>query len=266
MMPRLGVLRGVLLAGLLAAGPAVAPAAPGGLRRVTAGRADLRAGPSETADVRGRIEAGEQRLEPEREDDWHNVRIMRTGEEGWIAGRLVEPVASGEPGRSRAGGTGSGDDGTLVFREEGRATVYGDELQGRRTASGQRLDQDKPVAAHPALPLGSKATVVNPDTGKRAEVEVVDRGPHAEGLDVDLSKRAVEAIGLAEEVREKGRAEVRIEATEGQGEKAIDTPEEADQVEGQLRKAREEAARKGTLQPEVTLDLESPQEEAAGGR
>ena len=153
-----------------------------------------------------------------------------------------------------------------MFREEGQATVYGDELQGRKTASGQRLDQNKPVAAHPALPLGSKATVVDPATGKRAEVEVIDRGPHTEGLDIDLSTSAAEAIGITEEVREKGRAEVRIEATEGQVEEAIDTPEEADQVEGQLRKARKEAARKGTPQPVVTLDLESSQEEAASGR
>ena len=260
----LRLLRGVVCAGLLTAGAAIALAAPGDLHRVTAERANLRAGPSQLAEVRGRTERGEQLLELKREGDWYGVRIMRTGEEGWIAGDLVERVAPSKPGDAAGGRVD--DDGTLVFREEGQATVYGDELQGRKTASGERLDQNKPVAAHPKLPLGSEATVLNPDTGKKVEVEVIDRGPHAKGLDIDLSKAAAKAIGLTEEIRKEGRAEVRIEATKEQVEEAIDTPKEVDEVEKQLKAARREAAREGTPQPKVTPDLEPPQGTTAGSR
>jgi rare lipoprotein A len=160
----------------------------------------------------------------------------------------------------------AGDDGRVVFREEGRASVYGDEFQGRRTASGERFDQAKPVAAHPELPLGSAATVVNPETGARVEVEVVDRGPHAKGRIVDLSEAAATRLGVEEEVRREGDAEVRIEATEGQVEEAIESPKEVRKVEKQLEEARREAAADGTPQPRVGVDLEAPQEEAGAAR
>jgi rare lipoprotein A (peptidoglycan hydrolase) len=103
----------------------------------------------------------------------------------------------------------------VVFRERGEASVYGDELQGRRTASGARFDQREPMAAHPELPLGSQATVTNPETGRKVEVEIVDRGPHVEGRVLDLSEGAVRRLGVAREIREEGDAEVLIEATSG---------------------------------------------------
>ena len=64
------------------------------------------------------------------------------------------------------------------------------------------------------------------------------------------------------EIRKEGEAEVRIEATEGQVEKAIESPEEVTKVEQQLKQARKEAAQDGTPQPKTKLDLEAPQEEA----
>ena len=156
---------------------------------------------------------------------------------------------------------GADDDGRLVFREEGRATVYADKFQGRRTASGARFDQGRPMAAHPELPLGSKATVTDPGTGRKVEVEVVDRGPYAGDHDIDLSKSAAKRLGIAEAVREEGSAAVRIEASEGQVEAAIDGPAKVGRVERRRRAAREAAAREGTPQPEVRLDLEAPREQ-----
>jgi hypothetical protein len=82
------------LAGLLAFGAAgLAEAAPGDLHRVSAERANLRAGPADNSNVRGQIERGEQLIELTREGDWYGVRVMRTGEEGWVFGNLVEQVA-----------------------------------------------------------------------------------------------------------------------------------------------------------------------------
>ena len=73
-----------------------------------------------------------------------------------------------------------------------------------------------------------------------------DRGPHAKGRDLDLSEAAARRLGIEEEVRREGDAEVRIEATEGQVEEAIDGPGEVGKVEEQLRDARKEAAADGT--------------------
>jgi rare lipoprotein A (peptidoglycan hydrolase) len=267
-MPHLRTFRDAALAGLLAVGPAAAArAAPGDLHRVAAEQVNLRAEPSEDATVRRQVGRGEELLELKREGDWYAVRVSRTGEEGWVSGDLVERVARGTPDqpppRRTAAPSGKGEDGQPVFREEGEASVYGDEFQGKRTASGERFDQAKPQAAHPELPLGSEVTVTAPDTGKKVEVEVVDRGPHAKDRDLDLSEAAARKLGVLPEIRREGEAEVRIEATKGQVEEAIDGPEEVGKVEEQLEEARKEAAEDGTPQPRVRVDLEAPQEEAA---
>jgi rare lipoprotein A (peptidoglycan hydrolase) len=274
-MLRLRLLRGGALAGLLAAASATALAAPGDLHRVTAERANIRAEPSEDATLQHQIERGDEVLEVKREGDWYGVRVLRTGEEGWIHHGLIERSArttlSTPPqpavkasGPNDGGGAEerAGDDGQVVFREEGKAFVYGDELQGERTASGKRFDQHEPTAAHPELPLGSEVTVINPDTGKKIEVEITDRGPHSKSHDLDLSEAAARGLGVLPEIRKEGEAEVRIEATEGQVEQAIESPKEVTKVEQQLKEARKEAAQDGTPQPKARLDLEAPQEEA----
>ena len=149
----------------------------------------------------------------------------------------------------------AGDDqGRPVFRQEGRASIYGNEAQGKRTASGERFDQRKPLAAHRTLPLGSEATVKSRKTGKRVRVKVVDRGPTAPGRAIDLSMAAARRLGIAEE----GVAPVEIEATKGQVERAIGGPQEAPRVEKQLGEARREAAREGTPQPEPVPKLDPP--------
>jgi hypothetical protein len=56
---------------------------------------------------------------------------------------------------------------------------------------------------------------------------------------------------------------VLIEATRDQVEEAIDTPGDERKVEKQLREARREAAKDGTPQPRVAIDLEPPQGPAA---
>lgn len=139
----------------------------------------------------------------------------------------------------------------LVYREEGEASYYADRFDGKKTASGERFDQDKLTAAHPALPLGSEVTVRNPDTGKEVQVEVNDRGPYAGDRDIDLSKAAAKELGITKE----GVAAVEIEATKAQVERAIDSPNEQPEVEKDLAQARKEAARDGTPQPKPVLEL-----------
>ena len=92
--------------------------------------------------------------------------------------------------------------------ETGVASWYGDEFQGRITASGKPFDDRKLTAAHRTLPLNTRARVTNLETGRSVEVKVNDRGPYINGRVIDLSTRAAEELGMTE----RGLARVEITA------------------------------------------------------
>jgi len=161
---------------------------------------------------------------------------MRLGRCALVALLLSDQALAQEPG-------------TVVFQEEGKASFYGDELTGQKTASGAKYDPDAMTAAHPTLPLGTAVTVTDPATDKQVEVEINDRGPFTKGRDIDLSKGAAEKLGIAG----KGVADVKIEATKQQVEQAIGAPAEAPKVQDQLDTARRAAAAEGTPQPSRVL-------------
>ena len=93
-------------------------AAPGDIHRVSgADVVNLRAGPTEASNIRGRVDQGDEVIELTRDGNWIGVRVLQTGEEGWIYGGLLERVAQSGllPGD---GGTGaSGDAGFLQLSE-----------------------------------------------------------------------------------------------------------------------------------------------------
>ncbi len=85
---------GLLAFGVIALAGVPAGAAPGDIHRVAhAETVNLRAGPSNQANVRGTVQQGDQVIELTRSDNWLGVRVLRTGEEGWIFDQLLEPVA-----------------------------------------------------------------------------------------------------------------------------------------------------------------------------
>ena len=86
--------------------------------------------------------------------------------------------------------------GHAAKRRVGKASVYHDHFQGRKTATGEIFSQHKLTAASRDLPLGSKATVTNRENGKSVDVEVNDRGPYVDGRVIDLSKTAAKQIGV----------------------------------------------------------------------
>jgi rare lipoprotein A len=98
-------------------------------------------------------------------------------------------------------------------QQEGMASVYSKDFDGKRTASGERYDSRALTAAHRTLPLGTQIRVTNLDNGKSVGVRVNDRGPHVRGRIVDLSSRAAAALGFS-----TGVARVRIEVL-GRGER-----------------------------------------------
>ena len=79
-------------------------AAPGDIHRVAgADVVNLRAGPSDESNIRGRVDQGDEVIELTGEGNWVGVRVLDTGEEGWIFGGLLERVAQsgllpGDPG------------------------------------------------------------------------------------------------------------------------------------------------------------------------
>ena len=80
--------------------------------------------------------------------------------------------------------------------DRGNASWYGGRFHGRRTASGERFDMYALTAAHPTLPFGTRIKVRRLDTGQEIEVRINDRGPHARGRILDLSRAAAQALGV----------------------------------------------------------------------
>jgi SH3-like domain-containing protein len=74
-----------------AAGPLGADA--GDIHQVNAELVNLRAGPSDSTTVRGRVGSRTEVLELRKEGNWLGVRVLETGEEGWIHGDLLATVA-----------------------------------------------------------------------------------------------------------------------------------------------------------------------------
>lgn len=94
----LRAINGLLATACLLLPLGAAQAAVGDVHRVTGERVNLRAGPSDDANVRGQLLQDEQLLELQRAGGWLGVRVLRTGEEGWVFGDLVGPVSSSSLG------------------------------------------------------------------------------------------------------------------------------------------------------------------------
>ena len=98
--------------------------------------------------------------------------------------------------------------GEPVIEQTGEASSYGQEFQGKTTAAGEKFDKNDLTAAHPTLPLGTKAKVTNLKTGKSVDVRINDRGPHVKGRDIDVSQGAAKKLDMTK----SGTAPVKIEA------------------------------------------------------
>jgi rare lipoprotein A len=93
--------------------------------------------------------------------------------------------------------------------QHGKGSFYADKFHGRKTASGEKMDQNALTAASKNLPLGTRAKVTNLETGKSVNVEINDRGPYVPGRVIDLSKQAAEEVDLT---KEDGIARMKVEA------------------------------------------------------
>ena len=61
------------------------------------------------------------------------------------------------------------------------------------------MKPDAMTAASRTLPMGTKAEVVNKDTGKAVTVTINDRGPYAQNRIVDVTPKAADALGMTKQ-------------------------------------------------------------------
>lgn len=96
------------------------------------------------------------------------------------------------------------------YEEEGLASWYGKEFNGRPTASGEIFDSNKLTAAHRTLPLGTVVLVKNLENNREAILRINDRGPFKKDRILDVSEKAAEVLDF----KNKGLAKVRIKVLE----------------------------------------------------
>ncbi len=95
--------------------------------------------------------------------------------------------------------------------QQGIASWYGAEYQGKQTASGEIFDKNDLTAAHRELAFGTYVQVSNLENGRRVIVKINDRGPFVSGRIIDLSERAADDLGM----KIAGLAEVSLKITSG---------------------------------------------------
>lgn len=79
----------------------------------------------------------------------------------------------------------------------GLASWYGGKFHGRKTANGERFNQNALTAAHKTLPFGTRVRVTNVNNGRSVVVRINDRGPYVRGRVIDLSRAAASRIGVS---------------------------------------------------------------------
>ena len=93
------------------------------------------------------------------------------------------------------------------YDRTGKASWYGPNFHGRKTANGEVFDQNHLSAAHTTFPLPSYARVTNKANGRSVIVRVNDRGPYSHKRIIDVSKKTAEVLGF----KHAGTADVRVE-------------------------------------------------------
>lgn len=94
------------------------------------------------------------------------------------------------------------------YDEIGKASWYGKDFHGKKTANGFIYDMYGVSAAHKTLPLGTQVRVTNLENNRSVVLIINDRGPFVHGRILDLSYGAAQKLGSVE----RGVVKVRITA------------------------------------------------------
>jgi rare lipoprotein A len=103
--------------------------------------------------------------------------------------------------------TSSKEASAFALTEEGIASYYAEEFNGRTTSNGERYDMNQMTAAHRTLPFNTRVRVTNKTTGQSIVVRINDRGPFKDDRIIDLSLAGAKALSIIG----SGTAPVRLE-------------------------------------------------------
>jgi rare lipoprotein A len=98
----------------------------------------------------------------------------------------------------------------------GMASYYASRFHGRRTANGERYNENALTAAHRTLPFGTVVRVTRVDAagvpvGPPVVVRINDRGPYGRGRVIDVSLAAARRLQMLR----AGVVRVRLEVVSG---------------------------------------------------
>jgi rare lipoprotein A len=82
------------------------------------------------------------------------------------------------------------------FVQWGKASWYGTQFHGKKTANGEVYNMYAMTAAHKTLPFDTYVTVRNVENNKVVKVRINDRGPFARSRIIDLSYAAAKKLGV----------------------------------------------------------------------
>jgi len=140
----------------------------------------------------------------ERNESRLKTRVPRSRVAGFSPVVLIAALALSAGLSTQAGASDkkTADAAKMIDGQQvGKASWYGPGFHGRKTASGQPFNQHALTAAHPRLPLGTRARVTNLHNGKEVEVTINDRGPHGGGRIIDLSRAAARKLAMGGSAR-----------------------------------------------------------------
>lgn len=115
----------------------------------------------------------------------------------------------------------------------GLASLYGPEIQGKKTANGELYDPEGLTAAHMLLPMNTWVQVINPENKRSVVVRINDRGPSKDGHIINLTQKGGEVLGLKETEAIKVRLEI-VKKAQEKKEIAETTPEPEKEIAVQI--------------------------------
>jgi rare lipoprotein A len=135
---------------------------------------------------------------------------------------------------------------SYTLEETGIASWYGPGFDGKRTANGERFNEDELTGAHRTLQMPSLVRVTNLDNGRSLIVRINDRGPFKRGRVIDLSTKAADLLGF----KHIGTAKVKLQVLKEESLNIAEAAKRGEDTSG-VEVAMNERMRRGGFEPAV---------------
>ncbi len=146
-----------------------------------------------------------------------NLHLKNLLRYSFFAAALLMITGCASSPRFVSGRNSAGQGGAVVGRtvvgpgvEEGMASYYADQYNGKPTSNGEIYDMYALTAAHPTHPFNTKVKVTNLENGRSVILRINDRGPFLKDRIIDVSLTAAKQLMMIG----TGTAKVRVEVIE----------------------------------------------------